>query len=246
MANELIAMDQYTGNNTPNVYPFAFVDNECFRYTNKENNASERNVYSNYFREQINLYGQKIGYYLNNFNLLSADNLYGEQPTQKFLSAQYIVMAINLNENATMLSKYGLIAEDEITAFIHISAFYETFGYQAEPKSGDVFQLVEYGSDRPGGRNGNYYEITQRLDQDIAQINPLMGHYVWLIKAKRFEYSFEPGLSGSAQNQQIFDDTRNPAASGATKPYGYSADVTSRQIFDYTQTDYGNVYGGYY
>jgi hypothetical protein len=203
-------------------------------------------MYSNYWREQINLYGQQVGYIVNNTTTLSADMLYGEQPTQAYSPPVNLILAINLNENALMLSKFGLVSDDEVTAFVHISAFYETFGYGKEPKSGDLFQLTEYGSDRPGGRSGNIYEITQRLDQDIAQINTLMGHYVWLIKAKRFEYSFEPGVTPEAQNDQIFDDTKNPYASGANKPYTNSVDIDSKQIFDYTQTDFGNVYGGYY
>jgi len=236
----------YTGNPQPKVYPFFFEDNPCFRYTNKQNNLCERVIYSNYWREQINLYGQQVGYIVNNTTTLSADMLYGEQPTQAYSPPVNLIIAINLNENALMLSKFGLVSDDEVTAFVHISAFYEVFGYGKEPKSGDLFQLTEYGSDRPGGRNGNIYEITQRLDQDIAQINPLMGHYVWLIKAKRFEYSFEPGVTPEAQNDQIFDDTKNPYASGANKPYANSVDVDSKQIFDYAQTDYGNVYGGYY
>jgi len=239
----------YTGNVDPKVYPFLFEDNTCFRYTDKEKNADERNLISNYWREQINLYGQKVGYIVNNTTTLSADMLYGEQPTQAYSPPQFIVMAINLQENALMLSKFGLVSDDEVTAFVHISSFYATFGTPEnpypEPKSGDLFQLVEYGNDRPGGRNGNIYEITQRLDQDIAQINPLMGHYLWLLKAKRFEYSFEPGVTPEAQNQQIFDDTKNPTASGANKPYNYSADEASKKVFDYSQTDYSNVYGGY-
>lgn len=239
----------YTGNVDPKVYPFLFEDNTCFRYTDKEKNADERNLISNYWREQINLYGQKVGYIVNNTTTLSADMLYGEQPTQAYSPPQFIIMAINLQENALMLSKFGLVSDDEVTAFVHISSFYATFGTAEnpypEPKSGDLFQLVEYGNDRPGGRNGNIYEITQRLDQDIAQINPLMGHYLWLLKAKRFEYSFEPGVTPEAQNQQIFDDTKNPTASGANKPYNYSADEASKKVFDYSQTDYSNVYGGY-
>lgn len=235
----------YTGNVDPKVYPFTFVDNPCFRYTDKGKNADERNIISNYWREQINLYGQKVGYIVNNTTTLSADMLYGEQPTQHYAPPQDIIIAINLNENALMLSKFGLVSDDEITAFVHISAFYDTFGYGAEPKSGDLFQLVEYGNDRPGGRNGNIYEITQRLDQDIAQINPLMGHYLWLIKAKRFEYSFEPGVTPEAQNQQVFDDTVRPGVSGAEKNYNYDINNTSKTIFDYSQTDYSNVYGGY-
>jgi hypothetical protein len=236
----------YTGSPQPKIYPIFFEDNPCFRYSNKQNNYCERVMYSNYWREQINLYGQQVGYIVNNTTTLSADMLYGEQPTQAYSPPVNLIIAINLNENALMLSKFGLVSDDEVTAFVHISAFYETFGYGKEPKSGDLFQLTEYGSDRPGGRSGNIYEITQRLDQDIAQINTLMGHYVWLIKAKRFEYSFEPGVTPEAQNDQIFDDTKNPNASGANKPYANSVDIDSKQIFDYTQTDFGNVYGGYY
>ena len=239
--------DVYTGNPTPQIYPASinYVDNDCVRFTDKQNNQNERLLFSNYWREQLNLFGQQVLYYVNTFNTLSADMLYGEQPTQQFAPPLPLIIAVNLNENALMLSKYGLLSEDEVTAFVHISGFYATFGYPREPKSGDVFQLSEYGNDRPNGRDGRFYEITERLDQDIAQINPLAGHYVWLIKAKRFEWSFEPGLSGSAVNQQVYDDTLSSTASGATKPYSYSADIASKQIFDYAQTDYGSVYGGY-
>ena len=237
--------DFYTGNPTPQIDPITFVDNDCIRFSDKANNQSERNLMSNYWREQINLYGQKVSYYVNTFSTLSADLLYGEQPTQQFAPPQLITIALNINDNALMLSKYGLLSEDEVTAFVHISSFYATFN-GTEPKSGDVFQLSEYGSDRPGGRDGKFFEITERLDEDIAQINVLAGHYVWLIKAKRFEWSFEPGLSGEAVNSQVYDDTKNPTASGANKPYTYSADVASKQIFDYSQTDYSDVYGGYY
>ena len=241
-----MSTEYFTGNTNINVYPFAFQDNECVRFTNKDNTASERMLYNNYWREQLNLYGQKVNYYVNNFSLLSADNLYGEQPTQKYSLPESIIMGVNLNENALMLSKYGLMSDDEVTAFVHISAFKVVFGSDAEPKSGDVFCMSEYGSDRPGGRSGNYYEITQRLDQDIAQINTLAGHYVWLLKAKRFEYSFEPGLSGESVNQQVFDDTLSSGVSGATKNYGYNVDVAGQQIFDYSLTSgYDNVYGGY-
>jgi len=238
--------DYYTGGLETGYYPFSFKDNECFRFTDKDNNEAERITYSNYWREQINLYGQKVGYYVNNFSLSSADLLYGEEPLQRYSPPQMIIMAVNLNDNALMLSKYGLLSEDEVTAFIHISGFYETFGVDAEPKSGDVFQLTEYGRSRPGGRDGKFFEITERLDEDTAQINALAGHYVWLVKAKRFEWSFEPGLSGDAVNSQVYDDTKSSSVTGASKPYSFNVDTESREIFDYSKTDYGNVYGGYY
>ena len=238
----------YTGNPTPNVYPLPDpLNNDCFRFTDKSLNSCERNLYTEYWIEQINLYGQQVSYYVNNYSTLSADNFYGEQPNQKFSLPQNIIMAINLNENALMLSKYGLLSDDEITAFVPYSSFYAAFGVGAEPKSDDVFALSEYGSDRVGGRGPNYYQVTQRLDQDIAQINSLMGHYVWLIKAKRYEYSFEPGLSGEQVNQQVYDDTLLPGVSGASKPYTYDVDTDIKyNVFDYSQTtNYDGVYGGY-
>lgn len=237
----------YKGNPGIVTYPMgSYKVNDCFTFVSKDNNSNERETYSNYWAEQIGLYGQKVGYIVNNFNTLSADNLYGEQPTQAYSPPVMIKMLINLNENAVMLSKYGLQSDDELTAFVHISSFYQTFGYPNEPKSGDLFQLIEYGSDRPGGRNGKIFEITERLDEDIAQINPLMGHYVWLLKAKRFEYSFEPGVTGEAVNQQVFDDAKKPNAEGAEKPYNYNVnDDSKNKVFDYTKTDYDSVYGSY-
>jgi hypothetical protein len=241
----------YTGNPVPSIYPNVTPNNSCFRFTDKDNNTCERQIYGNYFIEQINLYGQKVGYYVHNYNTLSADNLYGEHTIQAYSLPKDLIMGINLQENALMLSKYGLVSDDEITAFVSFSAFYAVFGFGAEPKSGDVFQMKEYGSDRIGGRAGNFYEITQRLDQDIAQINPLAGHYTWLLKAKRFEYSFEPGLSGAETvNQQVYDDTITTSlcsVSGAAKNYGYDVDVEFKtKVFDYTQTtNFDGAYGGY-
>ena len=236
----------FTGSIEIKTYPDANQNiNECFSLVNKDNNAGDILLQNNYWQEQINLYGQKVGYIVNNFSLLSADYVYGEQPTQQYSPPVVVKMLIDLNENALMLSKYGLQSDDEVTAYIHISSFYLAFGPGAEPKSGDLFQLIEYGSDRPGGRNGKIFEITERLDEEVARINPLGGHYVWLLKAKRFEYSFEPGLSGEAVNQQVFDDAKNPAVSGADKPYNFNITDSSKTIFDYSKTDYGGVYGGY-
>ena len=242
----------YTGNPTPNIYPFAYSDNTCFRFTDKGTTGCERALYANYFAEQISLYGQKVAYYVHGYSTLSADNLYGEDPTRRFADPVEIVIGVNLNENSLMLSKYGLVSDDELTGYIPISSFKASFGLSAEPKAGDVFNMVEYGMDRPGGRGGNNYEITQRLDQDIAQINPLAGHYVWMIKAKRFEYSFEPNIPDEKVNNQVFEDKTVTTSdglpvSGASKTYSYNVDAAQRtNVFDYTQTN-GNdsVYGGY-
>jgi len=145
-------------------------------------------------------------------------------------------LAVTLNENAINLSKFGFESDDEITAYIHISTFYDEFyslssvfdpmdhlinqkvtqgvydryakfGPIVEPKAGDVFELSEYGNDRPNDRQAKFFEITEKLDQDISQINNLQGHYVFLLKAKRLDYSFEPNINfNNADSKLIFAD----------------------------------------
>ena len=181
-------------------------DQTCWRFTDKSNQESERILFDNWWRELINQFGVKTTYYVNTFNTLSADNLYGEQPTKRFAPPVKFVMGINLNDNAITLSQFGFLSDDEVTGFIHIESFEAAFssltaeglwGTQndiIEPKAGDIFQLSEFGEDRPSSTQPKYFEITEKLDEDITQINPLAGHYVFLVKAKRYDYSFEPGI----------------------------------------------------
>lgn len=193
-------------NNNP--YPGLVQDDQtCWRFTDKSNQDGERLLFDNWWREIVNQFGVKTSYYVNTFNTLSADNLYGEQPTKRFAPPIEFVMGINLNDNAITLSQFGFLSDDEVTGYIHIDSFISSFsaltaeglwGTQndiIEPKAGDIFQLSEFGNDRPSSRQPKYFEITERLDEDISQINPLAGHYVFLIKAKRFDYSFEPGIA---------------------------------------------------
>ena len=36
-------------------------------------------------------------------------------------------MAINLTENALILSKFGFQSDDQVTAYVHISSFYAAY-----------------------------------------------------------------------------------------------------------------------
>jgi hypothetical protein len=185
-------------------------DSACWRFADKGNQESERLLFSNWWREQINQFGTKVSYFVNTFNTLSADNIYGEQPTKIFADPRDIVIAATLNDNAITLSQYGFQSDDDVTAYIHISSFETTFNdltsvwetqYNViEPKAGDVFQLSEFGNDRPNNRQAKYFEITEKLDQDIATMNQLGGHYVFLVKAKRLDYSFEPNIPFNSSN----------------------------------------------
>ena len=200
----------------------------CY-YSGAGNNSGKYELYSkdrmrpdievihNAAQETVQLYGQKIEYYVNTFSPLSANEVYGEQPTMIFWGPKQIKAIIELNESGMSLSRFGFNADDEITGYVTIRGFVSAFAgeviherlqQEITPKSGDIFQMTEYGNDRVGDRGGNFYEITERRDQDVsAGINPLGGHYVWRFKAKRLEYSFQPGITGERGNDQVYDDT---------------------------------------
>ncbi len=246
-------------------------DETCWRFTDKNNQEAERILFDNWWREILNQFGIQIKYYVNSFNVLSADNIYGEQPTKTFSPPVDVIMAVQLNDNAITLSKFGFLSDDEITAYMHIETFQTKFSFLSaiyntqyniiEPKAGDIFQLSEFGNDRPANRQPKYFEITQKVDEDISSINNLGGHYVFQIKAKRYDYSFEPGIpfntinEGISGNQQIYEGSFAGRLSGGANPETepkkelydeYSIDQTSIQdVFDMSvnKTD---VYGEYY
>lgn len=250
----MITYDKYNGVNCIRTYPnnYSEYTASTVRFTDKEKNVAERSLYSNYWREQIDLYGQKILYYKNLYNLEQADNTYGEMPLNQFEAPKEMIMLFTLTENSLILSKFGYQSDDQVTAYLHISSFYAHYPPDYEPKAGDVFKLVEYGSDRPNERDGKMYEITERCDEDNSKINPLAGHYIWLLKAKRLEHSFE-NLPQEKGNDQVHDDTFYGDLSGALvaspqrdSSYPQDSDKESKEkVFDMGIND-TLEYGGYY
>jgi hypothetical protein len=250
-----MSIDRYLGTGCVSVYPFNYSPGPL-RFTDKNNNECERDVVGNYWREQIDLFGQKMSYWQNPYSTLSADNIYGEDPVSHWPAPKDIIMAITLDEDNLTLSKFGFDAQDYLTAVVHISSFYTAIGAGEEPRSGDVVKLVEYGNDRPGDRDGKLFEITQRLDSDNSKINALAGHYVWILKMKRFDYSEEINLPNEAGNLQVMDNTgygtlsatlsgdvpSNPRPATLANS---AQQVTKRFVFDYNGTTNDNVYGTY-
>ena len=223
------------------------------RFVEKANNANERENFSAWWREQINIFGTEVAYYTNNYQTSGHDAVYGEHSTKTFSTSAKLVMGIELTEMSPILTKFGLDGLDDVTAFVHIDDYTAAIGSGTEPGVGDVFELSEYGNDRPGGRGLKKFEITQRLDQDISKINPLLGHYVWLITAKRFDYSYEPGLNPEKLSHQPSDSTQVGRLSGGENTATTQStdinqiDAKSKEIWDYDA--YGNsndnVYGDY-
>jgi hypothetical protein len=170
-------------------------------------------------------------------------------------------MQTESGENLQTQLLSDLVVEDsDVDAFDLIGGDYVTLnrylnnGQAIEPKSGDLIQLSPLGCDRPDGRGAKIFEVTERVDQDISAINPLLGHYVYRIKAKRYEYSFEPGAPQEPQNQQIFENSFSgklssnipDEVSSDPKSYPGSVDTESKtKVLDMSVND-TDIYGSYY
>jgi hypothetical protein len=227
---------------------------EKVRYLNKVVNENERSLIFGYWKEQIEHYGTEVTYYTHGYSLSSHFYLYGEDPTTPFLSAGPVVMLTDITNDAIMLSKFGIMADCDMTCILHLSSFQEVFGTYREPKAGDLIEMAEYGGfgDRPGGRGAPVYEITERDDQNLQfNANQLMGHYVWVIKCKRWEYSSEPGAPSEPLNIQFNDDEEYGREAGGVnpeelvQPYPQSNDKTAECIIDENATDRSEIYGYY-
>jgi hypothetical protein len=227
---------------------------ERVRYLNKGITVNERENFSGWWKEQIEHYGTEITYYTNGYGLSSHHFLYGEDPTVAFVSAGPVVMVTDITNDAIMLSKFGIMADCDMTCVVHISSFQETFGTYREPIAGDLIDMIEYGGagDRPGGRGAPTYEITERDDQNLQfNANALMGHYIWVIKCKRWEYSSEPGTHAEPLNIQINDsedygrDTGGANPAELVQPYPDSVDKAAECIFNHDATDISEPYGYY-
>jgi len=102
------------------------------------------------------------------------------------------------------------------------------------------------------------YEITERDHQDFStQNNVLFGHYIWMIKGKRFDYSYQPGITPECKQGIIGEETFSGRLSGGLsgeppspdKLYdGNINDFSNETIWDYAsgnETRPSDVYGGY-
>ena len=182
------------------------------RFLNKNINSNERNNFSGWWKEQINMYGMEMVYYSDLTSLSEINPLYGEETAAGFTSGNMITALFLLNADALILSKFGLSIDSDLNGVIHPEMFTAVFGASAEPKAGDVIKLSEYGSDRINfpKRGATVYQLTEVIDE--FKTNALAGHYVWFFQAKRYDFSHETtsnstsGVGAGVGNTPINDN----------------------------------------
>ena len=207
---------------------------ETLRFLNKDINQNERNNFSNWWLEQIKIYGQDINYYSLGTSISASYFLYGEQPNAGFLPAQPMIVLLNLTNDSLLLSKFGIVADSDLAGVIHPTLYTAVYGAGSEPKAGDVIQLSEYGVDRLNypKRGATVYQFTEVIDE--FQGNPLGGHYVWFFKGKRYDASYSPNSPVAVGNNPLNDTNQ--------------ANQASLNDFDYATEnpcDNTGVYGSY-
>tara|TARA_Y100000310_G_C20650342_1_gene799070 strand:- start:896 stop:1627 length:732 start_codon:yes stop_codon:yes gene_type:complete len=221
------------------------------RFNFKLSGTNERaQTYKQWWKEQVRLYGTSIDYYARNFTLSASDKVYGENTHEGYHPKATFVMLLDLSDGSITYSQYGLVSDDELTAIIDIETYRQNLStYYAsasvtEPNAGDAFQLIEYGDDRPGGRNGKIFEITERLDESIGEINQLQGHYVFRLRARRNDHTFLPGLTAESKSTQVVDMSGVGPLTAIETDYINDLDTEQADFFDYGTND--DVYGDYY
>jgi hypothetical protein len=244
---------------------FAGVYNpRCGGFADPSNFQAEKAIFSSGFQELINNYGVDVNYYVNGFNLSAMNLLYGEHSTQEYAGPFVIKSYLELEESVS-LSQFGMSSDDELKAYIAIKDFTDLFtlsadvfsnnGQRIEPKSDDLMEITALGCDRPGDRGAKIFRITEVLDQSVQDgINPIMGHYIWKITAKRYESSMETNAPQESGNDQVYDNTFSgklsstifPSLTSDEKVYDFNIDTISQEtVYDMNNTS-NSIYGDYY
>ena len=153
----------------------------------------------------------------------------------------------------TMIDPLSSLYDQAGGSYTILDKFIEN-NHLLEPKSGDLIDFVQLGCDRPGGRCSKIFEITERMDQDLAGgLNPMLGHYIWRVRAKRYEHSFEPGAPTECKNEQVFDNPHNGVTDtdiptdeiDQDKSYDWDINDASKDVYDMDIND-NDIYGSYY
>lgn len=245
---------------------FAGVYNpNCAGFGNPANFQAEQAIFNSGFEQLIHNFGVSIGYQVNTFSMEAMNSIYGEHTTMYWLDPIPIKAYIQVEMQSPIYAIAGFDSSDTLTAYIHINTFTSTFSalsvfdgvnYVVEPKAQDKIIIYPLGCNRPNGRGAKIFEVTEVLDEDTAELNPIMGHYVWRIKAVRSEFNSTTNEPRENENNQISDSSffgklsssMFPELTGGAKRYDQFADeeVQTKIFPPSTSGNDGSIYGKYY
>lgn len=196
-------------------------------------------------------------------NLIKGRDFYIKTANNEFIKYEDYITTVQTESQDDILTQLfvQIVTENAITDEFYLIGGdyaaenrYTNNGQSVEPKSGDLIQISPLGCDRPNGRGAKIFEVTERTDQDIATINPLLGHYVYRLRAKRYEHSFEPGAPKELQNQQVFENSASGkllsdiAGETPSESKSYPGDVdtdSKTRVLDMSINN-TDIYGKYY
>jgi len=237
----------------------------CGGFADPSNFKAETVIFDSGFNELIHNFGVEIGYQVNNFDMEEMNSIYGENSLMYWSEPVMIKSYLDLQEESPMYALAGFDSGDTITAFIHIKTFtsllsglsaFSALDMPIEPKAQDKMTIYPLGCDRTSGRGAKVFEVTEVLDQDVSELNPVMGHYIWRIKGVRSEHNANTNNPRENVNEQIADNSYFgklssalfPSLTGEDKKYtDNSDDYVKEQVFPpSTSGNDGSNYGNYY
>lgn len=206
-------------------FPGSVVSEACTNIQSKLGEAGDQLVMDNEIQSYINTNGQPILYYPYLFQIEKSEKLYGEHSAAGYGQPFQIIAYLQIEDSPSFITLHGFDNDETVTGWIHIKNFkkkiqeilknnkderYEDYTsiynlnyisdkdvtHAIEPKADDLFQLMLYGCDREWDRGNKIYKITNVEDEIFSQnFNPVHGHYIWRITAKRFRPSLQDGIS---------------------------------------------------
>lgn len=112
--------------------------------------AGEQRFLDNVYNELIHLYGIEISYYQHGYALSAHDFLYGEDVTAPFAEPITMNMLGQVNDDALLLSKFGIMTNADAVFIVGVKSFAEAMSADyAEPKVGSLIRL-DFMDGRPG------------------------------------------------------------------------------------------------
>lgn len=211
------------------------------------NNNEDRDRIQDYWADLNKQYGLNVLYFVNGYDLDEHDALYGEHPTSKFGKPTEIRLLVNIENQNTILSQWGIVTDTDIQFYIPIPEFSNVFGEVAVPNRGDLIQIPDEACDRPEDQEPKVFQITSKKDS-VEPIDLFASHSVWFLEGKRFDFSYEedaPDEGGEPITNSDFVGLLdgNTQEKSEDKTYGPSADDEAQE--DLKNDTNSGVYGNY-